>query len=88
MPTRHFAKLIKDLSEMFRCRPATRRRHYIGLFLIAGLTGSAGLATGSGGDELAGMMHSGQHVLLVRHAYAPGTGDPGRVPPGRLFHPA
>jgi broad specificity phosphatase PhoE len=76
MPTRHFAKLIKDLSEMFRCRPATRRRHYIGLFLIAGLTGSAGLATGSGGDELARMMHSGQHVLLVRHAYAPGTGDP------------
>ena len=76
MPTRHLAKLIKDLSEMFRCRPATRPRQSIGLLLIAVLMGSAGLATGAGGDELARMVHSGQHVLLVRHAYAPGTGDP------------
>jgi broad specificity phosphatase PhoE len=46
------------------------------VFLIAVLMGGAGLATGAGGNELARMMQSGQHVLLVRHAYAPGTGDP------------
>ena len=70
MSLHHLATLMKGLPELVRCR----RR--LGLCVVAALLASAGLATGADDDELARLMHSGQHVLLVRHAYAPGTGDP------------
>ena len=76
MSLRHLASLIKRTPQLVRCRPPNRHRRHLGLYLVAALLGSAGLATGSDEDELSRLMHSGQHVLLVRHAYAPGTGDP------------
>jgi len=76
MSLRHLATLIKRTPQLVRCRPPIRHRRHLGLYLVAALLGSAGLATGSDEDELSRLMHSGQHVLLVRHAYAPGTGDP------------
>ncbi len=40
------------------------------------LLGLALLHGGVGASELASRLKAGQHVLLMRHAYAPGVGDP------------
>lgn len=40
------------------------------------LAGSALAQSGQVGSELAAQLRSGTHVLLMRHAYAPGVGDP------------
>lgn len=40
------------------------------------LLGLALLHGGAGASELAARLKAGQHVLLIRHAYAPGVGDP------------
>lgn len=40
------------------------------LIIFGGAAGAAEL------DNLMGQVNSGGHVLMIRHAYAPGTGDP------------
>ena len=76
MSVHHISQLITAFVENARLRPLTRRKRHYGLVLIAVFLGYTSLATGAGEDELTRMMYSGDHVLLVRHAYAPGTGDP------------
>lgn len=44
---------------------------YTGIFLIIFITTKA-----VGIDSLVGQIKSGGYVLMIRHAYAPGTGDP------------
>jgi phosphohistidine phosphatase SixA len=47
------------------------------LFLLALFIPSAALVSDAGAaDELVDRLGSGGHVLMIRHAYAPGAGDP------------
>ena len=50
----------------------TLRTLWVGMFVL--LTASAALA---GSDSLVDALRAGGHVLMIRHASAPGTGDPG-----------
>ncbi len=50
--------------------------------LLVGIVTILGPAFGAWQDDLSRVMHGGDHVLLVRHAYAPGTGDPAGFRPG------
>ena len=51
---------------------------FIKIFIISflGLTAIATTKTHSGQDDLIKHLTSGGHILMIRHAYAPGTGDP------------
>ncbi len=46
------------------------------LGLVGALAHHAGAATTTTSSDLVGRLQGGRHVLLVRHAYAPGVGDP------------
>ena len=51
---------------------------FIRIFILSflGLTAIAVMNTHSGQDDLIKHLTSGGHILMIRHAYAPGTGDP------------
>lgn len=53
-------------------------KNFIRIFIISflGLTSIAVTNTHSGQDDLIKHLTSGGHILTIRHAYAPGTGDP------------
>ena len=46
------------------------------IFGFLGLMTLAATNTHADPDDLIGQMTSGGHILMIRHAYAPGTGDP------------
>ena len=54
---------------------ASGRRHVALWVLVCGLT-ATGTGPGAGEDGFVRLMNTGEYVLLVRHADAPGTGDP------------
>ena len=57
-----------------RFHNADRGRRWVGLFVLVMGFGTAN--AWSGDDELVQRMLAGGEVLLIRHAAAPGTGDP------------
>jgi phosphohistidine phosphatase SixA len=58
-----------------RLNSADRRQRWVGLFVLLIGLGTATSAW-SGDDHLVQRMLAGGEVLLIRHAAAPGTGDP------------
>lgn len=59
-----------------RCIQACPWQHWAMAWLL--LAGPAGLSAGVQAEDghLVRLMRTGGHVLMLRHAYAPGTGDP------------
>jgi phosphohistidine phosphatase SixA len=63
---------------MNRSRKVNSVKCFIRIFILSflGLTAIAVMNTHSGQDDLIKHLTSGGHILMIRHAYAPGTGDP------------
>jgi broad specificity phosphatase PhoE len=76
MHTLHAVNLLTRFFERARSSGSACGRRHIALWaLVWGLT-ATGAGLGAEEDGLVELMNTGEHVLLVRHADAPGTGDP------------
>ena len=72
----HDVNLVARFFERVRTLGAASERRHVALWvLVCGLT-ATGTGPGAGEDGFVRLMNTGEYVLLVRHADAPGTGDP------------
>jgi phosphohistidine phosphatase SixA len=69
-------ELVHRWKELRRLSPAIRRVFRVALAFLAVLSTLSGRAHGAEEDALWDALRSGTHLAIMRHATAPGTGDP------------